>query len=87
MKNLISNSCRFFVALVVVAEHYLGWPEEEVGQEQQHKLLYLSNKIKFEVSPQRESESVKTYWLSFFLAPVIDAERYLGWPQEDVGQE
>ena len=32
------NSCHVFLASVIVAEHYLGWPQEEVKQEQQHKL-------------------------------------------------
>ena len=33
------NSCRFLLTAIIVAEPYLGGPQEEVGQEQQHQLL------------------------------------------------
>ena len=39
MKMCSPDSCRFLLTAIIVAEPYLGRPQEEVGQEQQHQLL------------------------------------------------
>ena len=45
----ISNSCRFFLAPVIIAAYYHGWPQEEVVQEQPHQLLHLSTLWQFKM--------------------------------------